>query len=352
MRIFFLFLTSLAISAASGPVGRDIPKDPTGPECVSEPLRSAPFKSEEVQFSSLGTQLRGKIYLPNRSGKSPAIVMMHGGGNNVEIIRSTPTFMAEMLVRCGFVVLVYDKRGTGISGGDFERSTMDDFVHDAGSGGEFLLKRPEVDASRLGVVGFSQGGRLAPVVAVRFPVFTFVVSVSGPIASVVETRLYAIKQSFIEAGVTPEVLQKVLPLWEEHLHSVESKDLARLKALDSEISLQSSSVERVLLPPRSNAIPGGGIYNSMGRDYIEELNNLSVPWYSLYGAEDQVVPVSTSLRNIEKVQLNSGNTAIETKVVPNVGHSFSGPNGTFFRFDLDVITWLTDYIINTTATQK
>ena len=282
----------------------------------------ATHTSKKVDIQSDGAMISGELFLPGKPGPHPAIVLVHGGGSNIRIIRDTPHFFAPRLAHCGFAALVYDKRGTGESGGDYASSTFDDFITDAGKGVELLANHKSIDTNRIGIVGFSQGGRLAPVIAVRYPDVDFAVSVSGPLTSVSETRLYALENSFIEAGVSDSTLQWVMPLWQQHFKAISNKDKQKLQDLDKTIAERATQVHPSLLPPLSDALPRTGIYNSIGRDYVTELSGLSVPWFSLYGEADVVVPVTQSVELLHERMKAGDNDQYEVKVVPNATHSF------------------------------
>ncbi len=269
------------------------------------------------------------------------MVLMHGGGSNLENLRATPVWFAEMLSRCGFIVVVYDKHGLGESGGNYAISTFDDYVDDAGHAAAYLSQRKDVDDSRIGILGFSQGGRLAPVAAVRYPHFSFVASVSGPIASVKETRLYALKSSYREAEVPDEVLHLVMPIWDRYLDAVAERSTDALAAIARIAEEIDDGFGGALLPPTSGNLPTGGIFNSMGRDYTEELVQLDVPWFSLYGSEDLTVPVKTSTANIKRIRKASGNYEMEYLVIKGVGHSFSNADDTkSHAFEINILAWL------------
>ena len=303
---------------------------------------TATWTKEAVEFESGGVVLEGGfIYRPAGPGPHPAVVLMHGGGGNHEILRITPNFFARRFAQCGLVAITYDKRGTGDSDGDYASTTFDDFVADAGSAAEYLAGLPEVDAEKIGVIGFSQGGRLAPVVSVRYPVISYAVSVSGPFTPVGDTRLYAVRNSFAEAGVRDSVMSIVMPLWEEHFALLENRGAGTKEDLDKQIELSLESFHHSLLPPPFTAIPQMGIYNSMGRDYVTELKDLTVPWLLLYGEKDVVVPVQASI-DIAKDRMNeAANEDYEVIVFPNAGHSFRDVDtGEDVGFEGPIFDWI------------
>ena len=285
----------------------------------------ASYKKIEIAFTSGEAPLAGQLYLPVSDGPHPLVVLLPGGGNNVEYLRNTPNFFAPRFAHCSLAALTFDKRGTGESGGDYATSTFDDFINDAGAAIRKMAARPDIDADQIGVVGFSQGGRLAPIVAVRSPQVAFVASVSGPLTSVEDTRYFALENAFRRSQVSDSVLARVMPLWRQHLDFVAADDLVSLQRLDQVLAEMSNKVHPALLPPQSDRLPQTGIYNSMGLDFSTELAHLRVPWLSLYGEMDAVVPVQKSLDILHERMATGQHNNYSVIVVPGVSHSFVHP---------------------------
>ena len=299
----------------------------------------------DVQIQSENIVLVGKLFLPDTTGSHPIAVLMHGGGGNTERLRDTPFYFAPRLAHCGIAALAYDKRGTGDSGGDYRASTMDDFVTDAGNIANFLAEQRGIDADRIGIVGFSQGGRLAPVVAVRYPQISYAVSVSGPLTSVADTRLFALENSIKEAGASESVLKQVMPLWKSHFDAIKARDQEALSKLDLELEKHAGNYHSSLLPPFKDNLPRTGIYNSIGRDYVMELDQLSIPWFSVYGAEDIVIPVEESVGILHERMEAADHNAYEVKIIPDASHSFLNvETRKFIRFESMVVDWILEKI--------
>ena len=87
--------------------------------------------------------------------------------------------LADYLTRRGIAVLRADDRGVGKSGGVFGTATTIDFATDAEAGVAYLRTRPEIDAKKIGLVGHSEGGVIAPLVASRNPAVAFIVMMAG-----------------------------------------------------------------------------------------------------------------------------------------------------------------------------
>ncbi|TFG66393.1 MAG: alpha/beta hydrolase [Gemmatimonadales bacterium] len=151
-----------------------------------EPTEPLPYVTEDVVFpnAEAGIGLAGTLTLPDGPGPHPAVVLISGSGpqnRDEEVFRHKPFLvLADHLTRQGIVVLRYDDRGVGESGGTFATATTADFATDAEAGLRYLDGREEIDSSRVGLIGHSEGGVIAPLVASRSDAVAFVVMIAGP----------------------------------------------------------------------------------------------------------------------------------------------------------------------------
>jgi pimeloyl-ACP methyl ester carboxylesterase len=127
---------------------------------------------ESVTIPSLGFSLGGSITVPaGAKGPLPALILIAGSGptDRDETVAGIPIFgqVARELVNAGFVVVRYDKRGVGQSGGRAESVTIADYAEDARQVLLWLEKRKEVDKDRIGLVGHSEGALVAMLLAGR-----------------------------------------------------------------------------------------------------------------------------------------------------------------------------------------
>lgn len=147
---------------------------------------AAPYVSQEVKFdsSAAGVKLAGSLSVPKGAGPFPAVVLVHGSGpnNRDEDVFNHKIFLvlADHLARQGIAVLRYDKRGIAQSTGDYKAATTFDFADDAQAAVAFLRSRADIDARHIGMIGHSEGGLIAPMVAARDPQLGFVVMLAGP----------------------------------------------------------------------------------------------------------------------------------------------------------------------------
>ena len=129
---------------------------------------SAPI---HVAFASGPTTLAGSLYLPARGGRHPAVILVHGSGPQT---RDSYAPFAKVFAKHGIATLIYDKRGTGALTGNWQRAPFSALADDAAAGLEFLRRRVEIDSTRVGIWGGSEGGWIAPWVASINPNVAFV----------------------------------------------------------------------------------------------------------------------------------------------------------------------------------
>ena len=140
---------------------------------------------ERVSIPATGFNLAGTLTKPpGASGRLPAVVLIAGSGltDRDETVAGIPIFgqLARGLVEAGFVVVRYDKRGVGQSGGRAESATLVDYAEDARAVVRWLERRPEVDKDRLALVGHSEGAAVAMLLAAREDRVKAAALVAGP----------------------------------------------------------------------------------------------------------------------------------------------------------------------------
>lgn len=161
----------------------------TGPD-YSAPA-GAPYDAIEVRVPTpMGHQLAGTLTLPHGAGPTrrvPAVVTSTGSGpqERDEAIPGLPGYrpfrqLADTLSRHGIAVLRLDDRGQGGSGGAWAGATTADFADDIRAGLAWLRTHPAIDPSRLAIVGHSEGGIVAPMVAATDTTLRALVLIAAP----------------------------------------------------------------------------------------------------------------------------------------------------------------------------
>src|SRR5690606_7334764 len=148
-----------------------------------EPKPPFPYRVEEVTYAGDGVDLAGTLTRPEGPGPFTAVLLLSGSGpqnRDAEFFGHKPfLLLADLLTRAGYAVLRVDDRGVGGSGGQLYESTYEQLTADAVAGVEFLRTRPEINRDRIGLLGHSEGGYLAPMVAQRTPI-AFVIMMATP----------------------------------------------------------------------------------------------------------------------------------------------------------------------------
>ena len=156
------------------------------PRRTQTPTPPYPYREVEVTYEggAADVRLSGTLTIPDGAGPFPAVVLVHGSGPNDrnETVFGHDVFkvLADHLTRSGIAVLRFDKRGIKASTGDYAGATTADFAADAEAGVAYLRTRPEIRANAIGLIGHSEGGAAAPMIAARNATVAFIVMMAGP----------------------------------------------------------------------------------------------------------------------------------------------------------------------------
>ena len=135
-----------------------------------KPKKPYPYKEEEVVIDNKASNLTlaGTFTRPEGKGKFPAVILITGSGpeDRDETVFGHKPFLilADYLTRKGFAVLRCDDRGTAKSTGDFAGTTAD-YASDVDVQIDYLKTRKDVDPKKIGLLGHSEGGIIAPLSA-------------------------------------------------------------------------------------------------------------------------------------------------------------------------------------------
>ena len=160
-----------------------------------------PYDSVDVIFHNGAVALSGTLCMPRSPGRHAAVVILQGSGG--ESRWGTNRFIADRFARSGIAALVYDKRGSGDSTGDWKASSYDDLANDVLAGIDLLASRPDIDPRLIGLHGHSEGGIIAAIVAVHAaPKVAFVVAEDTVAGLVRDQDVYRVSHQIQKAGFT------------------------------------------------------------------------------------------------------------------------------------------------------
>jgi len=313
------------------------------------------FTVEKIKIPSNGFLINGWLYLPEKEGKFPLIVLTNGGGDGSRAIKSLSDWIAPILAHCGYAAFVHDKRGTGESEGDYVKTNYDDYITDAGNCALFLSKHKRIDPEMIGVLGGSEGGRIAVLAASRFPVIKFVISFAGTVVSMEEDRIYAQMGAYKTRGYSDSLINIITPLWKRSFDAWASNNPAEHKKVNKEIAEWRKKFDREILPftkEEMDSIPELRAvlptWYSMPNDYLTELGHFTKKWLAIFGEVDKVVPTEASVKNIIRYMGLSGNKDYKIVIIPRCGHApVDVETKRMIRIDNMIINWLNENMGNT-----
>ena len=175
-----------------------------------------PYSSREViiKRKKANVTLAGTLTIPEGKGPFPAVVLVSGSGQqnrDEELLGHKPFLvLADYLSRHGIAVLRYDDRGVGGSKGDVAKATTLDFADDAEAVFDFLRKQKQIDHKRVGIIGHSEGGMIAPVVASRNGDVAFIVLLAGPGTTGADILLQQNERLYQLQGTPQELIDRRL----------------------------------------------------------------------------------------------------------------------------------------------
>ena len=296
------------------------------------PVKPYPYKEEEITFPNgkAKISLAGTLTVPRGPGPFPAAILLSGSGphdRDESLVGHRPFLvLADHLTRKGIAVLRFDKRGIGKSTGDYPNATTEDFAGDAEAALACLKTRKEVDQRKIGLIGHSEGGMIAPLVATRSSEVAWVVLLAGPGLKGEDTLLLQSELILKTAGVNDGQIASTREFNKQTYALVrQERDPATLEAKLREL-VQSSSTSASLAPAalqsqiRLMVSPWFRFF--LDYDPLPALQKTTCPVLALNGEKDLQVPPKENLTKIQKAFEDGGNKDFQTAELPGLNHLF------------------------------
>ncbi|MCW3789154.1 alpha/beta hydrolase family protein [Plebeiibacterium sediminum] len=303
-----------------------------------EPQKPYPYISEEVKFENTKdiVTLAGTLTVPKKDGKFPAVVLISGSGpqnRDEEVFGHKPFLvLSDYLTRNNIAVLRFDDRGIAQSTGNFKTATTLNFSRDVEAAVEYLKTRTEID--KIGLIGHSEGGVIAPMVAANVKDIDFIVLLAGigmPADELLQLQSELIGRAY---GVNDSALTLSKTINKELYNIVKQNNKP-----ESTKQKLSAYLDKVFQENPDFPIPGG-----MNKEaYIKmQVETLSSPWMSYFlkinpepilkkvkcpvlainGEKDLQVPAIENLNGIKTALEKGGNKNVTTKAIPHLNHLF------------------------------
>lgn len=294
------------------------------------PVPPYPYDEEDVSFTNrqADAKLAGTLTLPRTGRPCPAVVLISGGGahdRDYSILRHSPFLvLADYLTRCGIAVLRFDDRGVGDSSGDRSQATSEDYAQDVIVGVNFLMGRKEIDPHRIGLIGHSEGGTIAALVAAQARDVALIVMMGTPGLPGREYNLQYEESLGRSLGQSEEAIaaknafqERVfnVVLREKDQRVAEDKLRKIYEELDKQIpgDRKKAAIKRVLSPwYRFN----------LTHDPSITLSAVNCPVLAIIGEKDMQVPPEGNIQAIKHALELGSNKDYRVEVLSGLNHFF------------------------------
>jgi pimeloyl-ACP methyl ester carboxylesterase len=291
------------------------------------PKKPYPYHDEEVQYTNAkaGITLAGTLTIPQGKGPFSAAVLITGSGpqDRDESLMGHKPFLilADYLTRKGIAVLRSDDRGFGKSGGVFATATSADFATDAEAGIAFLKTRDEINPRKIGLIGHSEGGLIAAVLAAHDRDVAFIVMLAGP--GVPGDQILPEQTRLISqvAGEAPEKIDKDVQQERESLALVE-KELDNAKLEQQLRAKLNGKIPDAQLGASIKQLTSPWMRYFLTYDPATALRKVKCPVLALNGSKDLQVPPRQNLPPIRNALKEAGNSDFEVDEMPGLNHLF------------------------------
>ncbi|MGE5383506.1 MAG: alpha/beta hydrolase family protein [Omnitrophica WOR_2 bacterium] len=327
--------------------GMDIPLDlsRTLPEKevvkrTQEPVKPYPYYSEEVKVDNKldSVILAGTLTLPSREGKYPVVILISGSGpqnRDEELLNHKPFLvLSDYLTRNGIGVFRYDDRGTASSTGNYNSATTEDFARDVNAIVEYLMTRKEIDHAHIGLIGHSEGGIIAPMVASKSKDVSFIVMMAG--TGIPGNELLLLQQeAILKVSGEKEAQIKEMTTFNKEIFNIilnESNDDSITSQLTAYIKKVSKSNpewmssnkldEESLIQMTVKSIDTPWMKYFIRHNPALVLQKVKCPVLAINGSKDLQVPPKENLAAIKKALDLAGNSKVTIKELPGLNHLF------------------------------
>ncbi|MBA7578377.1 hypothetical protein ES708_20239 [subsurface metagenome] len=304
------------------------------------PKKPYPYIEEEIVYENKDAEIKlaGSLTLPSGNAPSPVVLLISGSGpqdRNETIYNHRPFLvLADYLTRQGIAVLRVDDRGVGESTGDFSQATSEDFASDVLVGIEYLKTRKEINPKQIGLIGHSEGGLIAPMVAVKSPDVAFIVLMAGTGLTGEEILYLQGTLIYSAMGVSEEYIiknrqfnEKIFSILKEEDDSENAEEKLRQMFIEDWEKMSDEKKEQigdpeVFLKAQLQGLLSPWLKFFLTYDPKPTLTKVKCPVLAINGEKDLQVPPKENLSAIEEALKGGGNQNYTIKELPNLNHLF------------------------------
>jgi dienelactone hydrolase len=276
--------------------------------------------TRQITFENAGARLHGTLYLPATHKPVPAIVVFHDASIGTAAA-ALYRHLRDGLPAIGIAVLLFDRRGSGASTGNANEASYETLADDGVAGSSAIARLPQIDSSRIGYWGMSQGGWLAILAASRDPRAAYVVSVSAPLVTPETQMEFAMANHLHVLGYSPGDVNAMLAARKACSNYMEGNG-SRATAVAALEAIESKPWFDLMYLPTASALPRNPASSMwrkhMSYDPLTALESVRVPTLLVFGGADPWIPVANTIDRLRVVARSHPN--IDFDVVANASH--------------------------------
>jgi len=340
-------------------------RTPSLVQAVAPPIRPQtpkppfPYRAEEVSYLNpvSGLKLAGTLTLPQGEGPFPVALLITGSGvqDRDETIYGHKPFLvlADALTRKGVAVLRVDDRGAGGSqAGDLTAATTADYATDVEAGVAFLRGRKDIDPGRVGLIGHSEGGLIAPMVAARDTKIAFIVLMAGTGVSGGEVLKTQIHDITLASGAPAEkAQQQAKAIATANAIVLEEPDTAKARPRIIAALIDGGAPSRAAAEAQVTLLTSPWYRAFLTLDPAASLSQVRAPVLAVNGEKDTQVSAKQNLPAIKAALIQSPDVTVVA--LPGLNHLFqtatTGSPGEYGQVEETLAPAALDLIVNWTA---
>ncbi len=311
-----------------------------GPPRPQEPKPPFPYDAEDALYRNGEITIAGTLTLPPGEGKAPAALLISGSGalnRDLELAGHKPFLvLADHLTRLGIAVLRVDDRGVGGSTGNTLQSTSRDKAADVLAGVRFLRGHARIEPERVGLIGISEGGMVAPLAVNRVEPGTvaFTVLLAGTAVPGGDVLRRQLRRIAAANGASAEMIERLAALQDRALEIMGSE----IPHADAAAALREVAAEQMAAQPETAQLSGEPLETALAQvvesnlspwfrffiryDPGPALGGLHVPTLALFGGKDTQVDADQNQSAMEAALAPSGNPDVTIRRFADMNHLF------------------------------
>ena len=308
------------------------------------PVPPFDYNSEDVIYKNAdgSIQYGATFTYPKKGAPFTVALLITGSGqqDRDETIFDHKPFavIADYLTKNGIAVLRVDDRGIGKKTGQIVHATTMDFANDVLAGIQYLLQRKEVDKNKIGLIGHSEGGLIAPIVYTKWPQLAFIISLAGTGVSGAEILLR--QQTDPTKGIVSDsafnsfftLTKNTLELIQQNKDKPDSIILEKIKtlyagwkestpaSLQAEVHANTASPDDYAKQVSTELKPWLKYF--ITTDPADYWSKVKCPVLALDGDKDIQVYAAQNIPAIQSALNKAGNKNVTTKIIPGLNHLF------------------------------